>query len=271
MVKESDIKWSKYSIYEGPFFHGTAGYKLPANPDKSDLIMRVITATEGGRWNAINMYDRCILTVGLIQWCEGGQYSVSDMLAVTLARNVSDVAKLPMRLLMEENGIEFRRNARGRQRFHFADERGEVDRTEEQQQLFLLHSDGKQGSWDDASKAYAKRWAAAFATLYEDTEAIKAQRDYTVPRLMGFALPYARDWLDRAPNSDLGAAFVCAFLSFAANNPKHANNHLKLAVEASKVTPYSLNWLVDVLRQLTFGPKISIYPKRYDAIRPVLE
>src|SRR5512138_1105983 len=86
MPKPEDIKWSSYQTFEGPFFIGTQGFKLPEQPTFNDRILAVITATEGGHWNAINMYDRCIMTVGLIQWCEAGQYSVSDMLGALEAK-----------------------------------------------------------------------------------------------------------------------------------------------------------------------------------------
>lgn len=268
MVSVEQIKWAPYNIFEGPFFIGTA----PVRSDGSELsehILATITATEGGRWNAINMYDKCICTVGAIQWCEGGQYSVSDMLGVVRERDASLLN--PLAGVMREANVTFAKNARGRWRFFFQDGRGEVDRVEEQRQLFLLHSTGQKGSWDDESKAYAKRWAAALATLFEAPEAIAAQRAYTVPRLFSFALPAARAWLDKAPSTPVGKAFVCAFLSYAANNPKWANESLAKALGSPDGDAWSPEWLAGILRELTFHPKITIYPTRYNAIRPVLE
>lgn len=269
MVEKSQIKWASYSIYEGPFFHGTAKFELPPTPTESDRIMAVITATEGGRWNAINMYDKCICTVGLIQWCEGGQYSVSDMLGATVGR--SEHLLDPIRPMLEASAAEFKRNSRGRWRFHFKDDRGEVDRTVEQQRLFLA-CDGRKGSWDDFARDHAKGWAAALSSVYEQPAAIAAQRDFTVPKLKLFALPFARAFVDTAPGTPVGRAFVAAFLSFAANNPKWAATSLQNAVEENRTTDYmSIGWLVTVLRHLTFDPQIAIYPQRYNAIRPVLE
>ena len=34
---------------------------------------------------------------------------------------------------------------------------------------------------------------------------------------------------------------------------------------------WSEEWCVSLIKQLTFGPKIGIYPRRYEAIRPVVE
>lgn len=268
-ITPSQIKWSAYSVYEGPFFIAGPRFKLPATPTDNDRILAVITATEGGSWAAINMYDRCICTVGLIQWCEAGQFSVSDMLGYTFERE--PILLDPLALAMAQSGVTLRKNARGRWRFFFEDARGEVDRRDEQQQLFLA-CDGRKGSWTAEAKTHAKIWAAALASVYEQPSAIAAQRDFTVPRLRAFALPYARSILAQAPETNVGDAFEAAYLSFAANNPTWANTSLKNAIEGDAGEPtWTVSWLALVLKHLTFDPKVAIYPHRYNAIRPVLE
>lgn len=270
MVTQEQISWSNYDVYEGPFFRGTARYKPAVAPTLNDLILEVITATEGGAWNAINMYDRCICTVGLIQWCEGGQYSVSDMLGV-LAERGSGLD--PLGSVMQDARVNFRRNARGKWRFHFNDKRGEVDTLEEQRAMFFGGASGKKGDWQSFERGFAKNWAAALATVYESPEAIASQRDYTVPRLYGFAVHLARSWLDRpeAKTTQIGQAFTCAYLSFAANNPRRAGEALGNAATSWTDEPWTIDWLVHVLRHLTFDSGVTIYPHRYNAIRPVLE
>ena len=270
MIKESDIRWSNYSVYEGPFYIGASKFKLPAEPSFEDKILAVITATEGGSWNAINMYDRCICTVGLIQWCEGGQFSVSDMLGVVHDRDANLLS--PLAPVMNEHDVLFSKTARGKWRFHFMrDKVNEIDTAEEQKKLFLLNSNGTKGSWDKDSIAHAKRWAAAMASVFEQPEAIHAQRDFTVPRLMSFALPQARALINMKPSSVVGQAFTCAYLSFAANNPKRAADSLAAAQSSWKGEILNLPWLVHVLEKLTFHSGVTIYPHRYNAIRPVLE
>ena len=171
-----------------------------------------------------------------------------------------------------DSGVVFKKNAKGRYRFFFEDERGEVDRNQEQQQLFLLRSNGKKGTWDEPSKQYAKEWAAAISTVWENPTAQRVQLDYTANRLGGFNLPYARSLFSSAPNTDIGLAFKAAYSSFAANNPTWANRHLQQAIINMTVsTPWSIDWLIGVLKELTFGPGVTIYPHRYSAIRPVVE
>jgi peptidoglycan hydrolase-like protein with peptidoglycan-binding domain len=178
----------------------------------------------------------------------------------------------PITPAIRTSGALFKRNARGKWRFHFTDARGEVDRIEEQRQLFLLNSTGRKGTWDDRSRAHARTWAAGLATVFENPTAIQLQRDFTVPRLYNFALPYAKRQLDAAPQTPIGNAFTCAFLSFAANNPTRAEQALRTAMQAWGPQPaYTREWLVAVLERLTFQSGITIYPHRYNAIRPVLE
>jgi hypothetical protein len=146
---------------------------------------------------------------------------------------------------------------------------GEVDTLQEQQQFFL-NCDGLKGSWTPEACEYAKKWAAAVATVWEQPGAQVVQVDYTAKRLKGFLLPEARKVYDAAPETGTGQAFRAAYLSFAANNPTWANSSLRKGLATTK-EPWSHGWLEDVLQALTFASGVTIYPHRYNAIRPVLE
>ena len=270
MVTAAEIGWGKYRQFEGPFYRGKYGYALPNKPSEADLQLCVITATEGGHYDAWNGYDVCGWTSGLIQWCERGQYSVSDMLG--------EVAKADRFLLqsvdqeLEHENLEFKPNAKGRYRFFFMDSRGEVDSQVEQQQLFYVHGDGTQGSWDDVTKRRGAAWAAAISTVWENAEAQRIQNAYTAARLGGFVTSSAKAVFGSMPSTDLARGLYAAYLSFAANNPAWASKSLQTAIsQHPELAPWSYDWAVAVLQQMTFGPGIAIYPHRYDAIRPVLE
>ena len=126
-VNVSQIGWSGYLQFEGPFFRGhpSAKYIEPADPTWNDKVLSTITSTEGGNFAAYNGYDRCISTSGLIQWCEAGMYAVSDMLGVAAGRGLSAISELDEALAAAN--VEFKKNAKGNWRFFFKDERGEVD------------------------------------------------------------------------------------------------------------------------------------------------
>lgn len=275
-ISPEQIGWSHYLEYEGAFWRGSQKYQTPDDPDWDSKVLSVITATEGGTFDAYNGYDRCISTSGLVQWCEANQYSVSDMLGVVADRGLSALDELGPAL--EASRAEFKKNNRGRWRFFFVDQRaddGEVDRLREQQQLFLLTSDGRRGTWNSESTHHAKIWAAAISSVWTHEDAQQAQMDYTVPKLMDFVTAPAKAILfgPNTPSDNEGwvGAVRAGYLSFAANLPAVASTHLQRAVQASKNEPFSEGWCVSILKQLTFGPQIAIYPKRYNAIRPVLE
>lgn len=270
MVAVNEIGWGKYRQYEGPFYKGKFGYSLPPNPQPEDLQMAVITATEGGHFDAWNGYDVCGWTSGLIQWCERNQYSVSDMLGEVAV--VDDDLLYGVDQMAKDNGLKFERNAKNRFRFKFLDSRGEVDSQKEQQQLFYLDGNGMHGSWNSANTQYAKRWAAAISSVWENPLARDVQVRYTVRRLSGFLMPLAKSVFSSMPSTDLARGLYAAYLSFAANNPTWANNSLSHAIKNNlQLTPWSLDWVITILRTLTFNPGVAIYPHRYNSIRPVLE
>lgn len=271
MTASADIAWGRYQAYEGPFFRGTARFAMPANPTENHRRMAVLTATEGGKADAINMYDRCIVSVGFIQFCEAKYFLTSGLLGA-IAEADPDLLQ-PLSPALGISGAEFVKTPRGRWRFQFKDARGEVDTGQEQQQLFLLNSNGQRGSWDEDSRAHAKLWAASLSNMLSQPAAIETQVNYVAARMTMFAMPEAKQILfkDPATNDGWVGAMRAGFLSFAGNLPAVANKHLKIALQKAPGAKWSEEWCVHILKELTFGPKIAIYPRRYNAIRPVLE
>jgi hypothetical protein len=142
MVTLGQIGWGSYLQYEGPWFRGT--HKLPTvlpSASYEKKVVQVITSTEGGAFDAVNMYDRMIMTNGLIQWGDAGQYSVCDMLGT--AFEVAPSCLQSVIDLVRTRGYSFRKNAAGKWRFFLnADE---VDTIREQQALYLGGSSGLRG------------------------------------------------------------------------------------------------------------------------------
>lgn len=274
-IAPSQIGWSSYLQYEGAYFGGVHKYVIPSNPSWDEKILATVTATEGQHFDAVNAYDRCIVSLGVIQFCEAGMYSDSDMLGVVAKADPSLINTYLGPALAASNA-SFKPNAKGNWRFFFNDERGEVDTSILQKQLFLLNSNGLKGTWDDASKEHTKLWAACLASIWENPVAQQAQIDFTVPKLRTwFTQPAAHETLfgSQTPQDNEGwnGAVRAGFLSFAANNPTIAATQLAKAVAAAQAAPWTPDWCTDILKQLTFGPQIAIYPARYNAIRPVLE
>jgi hypothetical protein len=276
MGSVDEVKWGSYRDTEGPLYKGpveaNAG-TMPVNTD-SDRIVYCTMSVESGNYAAVNMYDRGLVSLGLIQFIEGmGQFSVSGLLGALALRDRGLLQ--PLDDYCRELGVYFVNlgiNGKPLWRFRYKDARGTVDTTEEQVKLFYLNASGQKGGWDPPSVAYAKRWALVFGSLWSNSTAQSVQRAYTADRLLGFATAYSRPVLASAPATAQGGVFRAAYLSFAVNNPKWASDALKAAVaDQGNLTPWSTDWVIHMLKYLTFNPKVSFYPARYQALRPALE
>lgn len=269
MLTADQIGWGSYSAWEGPFFRGIQAWKEPATPTEDDRWLSVITATEGGTWDAVNMYDSCIVTVGLIQWCERGMFGVSQMLAAVHKYDESALSVLPCPWQVQGG------------KFRFLDPRGGLVDTEEKMRYVYLGGQcnpktvasdlGRKGTWTHEQKGYARTWAASFANVFRSERAREAQLVYTAGRLMGFFTPRARATLWDGTEGATQRMMRAAYLSFAANMPAWAD--ATLAEVAPKPGPpkWSAEWCRKVLAALTFSRRVAIYPHRYNRIRPTLE
>jgi hypothetical protein len=268
MVKTSDIWWGSYMNYEGPWFTGRQKLAEVAPDASFDYkVLQVITATEGGAFDAVNMYDRCIMTVGLIQWCDAGQFSVCDMLGKVAEHNME--ALDPMTKYAANFGYTFDHVGSTKWRFMRGD--NVVDTIPEQRQLYLGGASGEKGGWTDETKAVARGWAAAMAGVFQHEDAKDAQAEFTLSRLGIFAFNNSKKILfgaDADSSNPIVQAAQAIYTSFAANLPAVADKQIALVNHDDK---WSKPWLIRLCRQLTFGPGIAIYPHRYNMIRPQVE
>jgi hypothetical protein len=269
-ITKNQIKWGKYKDYEGPYFLGSRKLLLPDNPGNDLKVLDVVTQTEGGAPDAVNMYDSCIMSTGYLQFCEAAYYLTSKLLG-NIASYDKDLLK-PLEPILTASNAEFTTDHKGRWRFKFRDARGFVDEKIEQKQLFLFNSTGHLKSWDDESKKRAILWAVCMANTLTQREADIKQMQYTAPRLKWFVTKEAKSILwDSSPDKGWVAAMRAGFLSYSTNIPAVAAKHLAIAVHNSNSQKWSKDWCIDIFKELTFGPKIAIYPDRYNKIRPALE
>jgi hypothetical protein len=270
MTSLSDVKWGSYREYEGPYYHGSRKLVLPQSPTPGHILLDIVTSTEGGSPDAVNGYDRCIMSVGYIQWCEAGYYLTSRLLGHIASRDPSLLE--PLGSALSASGSEFVQVSPGKWRFRFLDSRGEVDLRAEQTQLFLGTSDGTRGSWDDQSRSLAKLWVTCFANVLIQDAADALQVEYTAARMKSFATQDASNILnDGSPDIGWPGALKAAFYSFAANNPLLAARSLLRVTSISSFPRWSQDWCIEALREMTFGPGITIYPGRYNKIRSPIE
>ena len=271
-IHTSTIKWGSYGPYEGPWYSGSIKYKLPVNPTKDDLLIEVVTATEGGCYDMINMYDRCVISVGLIQLCEA-KYFLTTKLLNKIATEVSPVIiTIALREALERSDAEFKKNDRNLYRFF---QHGiEVTTVEQQKELFLSSS-GLKREWTFEQKHHAMTWAANMSNLLRNEASFAVQRKFCASVLNGVVMPRAKKTLfsdeDMFPSEGWPGAVRAVYMSFAANLPETADNNLQIAVDKSNFHKYTKSWCIEIMQQLTFGPEIKIYSERYDKLVPVIE
>lgn len=269
MVDVEDIKWGKYRQYEGPYYLGTQKFKLPTHVTDPARQVAVVTATEGGTYDAYNGYDVCIASSGLIQMCEKGMFGVSSLLGAVVDERGRAALGGEFATVLDETGYAFRTTSATKYRFLHEGE--VVDSLEEQQALFLKNSKGTKGTWDADSKEWAKRWAVAISSVWEDPENQAVQMRWIAKKLHRFCMPYAKKVLGALPLTPLSRAFIAAYYSYTANNPTWAVQSLKYAIEEQGADLNTTDGVIIALRELTFHKGITIYPHRYKKIRPVIE
>lgn len=270
-----DVYWGSYLGYEGPWARGVQRFSLSATPSEEERLIAVITATEGGTYDAVNMYDVCLWTVGLIQWCNRApQRSVDSLLGAVAAKPLGDKALEPLRSLAAKRGYSLGATSiGGRPSFAFHKDGAPVTTVAQQRALYFLNASGEKGSWDAPSKAWARDWLCASAAVWESPVARTAQLEYTAARLRSFAVGAGLVLLKAAPATGIGRAWTAMYLSFAANNPAKAAAAVEYAQRtcAGQLSPWTQPWLAHMAYALTTHPGIAIYPIRYNAIRPVIE
>lgn len=267
------ISWGSYLDYEGPFYRGGIKFVAPTSPDFLDKCLLTLTATEGGAYDAVNMYDRCILSVGLIQWCEAfPQCSVSTILGKCAE---ADQFMFSAKMRQFPGSAEFKKNGAGIWRFYWKGV--EVTNQAMQQGLFFGKPGlGKKGTWDTEDKAYAKNVAGWFANFWDVPLFQRVQATFTKAKIPNFAMKEAKEILfsDSSIKAQEGwqGALRAAFYSFAGNIPVVANSSMKKA--AANPEWATADWADRFrigLQAMTFSPGITIYPGRYNKIAPVLK
>jgi hypothetical protein len=271
MIAAKDVRFLGYKNWRGPFWRGSAPFDLPTNPSEIDVIMDVISKTEGRYHDSYNGYDSCRMTISPIQVCERGQYTGSGLLGHLMGvRGDRDIIK-PVEEFGKEHGFVFMPDHKKRWRFHFLDDRGSVDRDSELTQLVWRNSSGKKDDWAFEDREYAKGFAAAVINVMRDPRGHRAQRDWLGKRVKKYAFKHAAKLVKEAPDTPVGKALVAGLLSFCINNPSWAAKHCQIADENWQGARWTEDWLVHVMRQCTFGPRVAIYPHRWDAIRGPME
>lgn len=269
-VSVDSISWGSYASYEGPYFKGRWKFDLPVNPDFWDLVLNVVSITEGGCYDLINAYDSCIISISACQLCD--RFMLSTRLLGEVAEKLgSEAVTGPLSDALKSSNATFKKTDKHGWRFVFLDDRGIVNSTNMQRELYFKGT-GLKNSWTSFQKIHAKTWAAGIANVWNDERARRVQYDFLKSRVSSFVLPESkRDILDRHGPEPWTSVAKAAFVSFSSNIPLVATKMYKQYLTKVNAEFGTEEWTVGLIAELTWGPDVKIYPSRYDKIRPVLE
>ena len=272
-----NIRWGSYGNYEGPVFYGQYRFKLSKNPSIEEKIVYAMSSTEGNAYDAINAYDKCIMTVGIIQWCDKFHlmtqmlgYIVERLGKDVILKHVNDM-HIPALL---GSDITFNKNANGSWRWYLNNV--ECSTPKLLRALYYAGGTGIKGSWTKHQKLVAKSWVVALARVWDNPQARALQTIYTASKLNLFVMKDARDILHLNDDNwnDWVGAVKTFYLSYAANNPKEANRLVKLAFQQLKeknIKKWSKNWCLYIIQTLVLKSKFKIWPDRYNRSRDEIE
>jgi hypothetical protein len=272
IIDSSKVSWGSYSSWEGPVYWGTIPYgPVTKNDTFAKKLMGVLSSTEGGHYDACNLYDRCILTVGIVQWCEAApQCSVSDMLTLC---DEADHDKLDEYLEHIAEGLTIVKDDHGVGRLQLGAQR--IDNTSAQRGLFLGGSTGLKGQWTAPQIATAKKVCAVMASIWQEPEFQAAQLNFTVPKLIEV---YGRSFgsgprhmFDEGFSTEgFAGAMRAIYISYSANLPAVAANIF------NRVFPNGLSGndeadCIAMSKAMATTSGVGIWPRRYEMIRPTVE
>lgn len=275
LITPANVIWTSYKLREGPTFFGKKHYELPKDATIRDKFLKIVATAEGSHFDAVNMYDRAVVSLGILQWSEVGAFNASRLLGTVCTKLGTRPVMSALRPALELCDASFSQTARGPWRFFVSGT--EVATAEQYQQLFLGCS-GLRGAWGEPTsdqRARARLWASCFANIWHDNAACAIQVQLASSELINYAFSDARKIMfgDVAEVMSRGwaGATRALYLMYAVNLPSVARNSLLSAINKTIAEKWSRDWCVDVIRELVFAPKIAIYPQRYSAVKNVTE
>ncbi|GAG18701.1 unnamed protein product, partial [marine sediment metagenome] len=233
MTEVVKIGWGGYADYEGPYFWGKQKYVYAESARcVGDKVTAVVTATEGGTYDAYNGYDVCRSTPGLIQFCDK-VYNASRMLGWAISEGCITEEFVTMHANMHmdgDTGVSFRLRGHPKEaRYCIFGEPVITDAM--QQAVFFLGASGHKGSFSAHQREHAKNWARGQVGLWGSRSMQFAQRMYVSKQIMGARYitralkPVIQRWL--ASDNPYEQAAAAVYTSYAANSPRRASQALR--------------------------------------------
>lgn len=252
---------------------GRLKFTPPENPSFTEKLLAVTVSAEGGTYDAINMWDTGICSVGLIQFIDvAPQFGVCNLLGAVADSCGIESVVLPLDEALKMSGASFKRNNLGQWRFFLGS--SEVKTAEQQKQLYFCGSNSL-GTVSAEAKLRARTWAAGLASIWQNENARQVQVDFTLPKLNSFSFGDGRKILleDPAETSLEGwpGAVKAFYMAYAVNLPTRASQMVAQAAKTSTYTKWSPEWCLDVMYTFLAYGNVGVWKERYNSKRPWLE
>ena len=273
MITLSQVKWTNYRNFEGPVFVGNM--PVPGASLDSPFhakVLAITAAAEGGGFNATQMWDSGLLSVGAIQFIDAGTFNVCNMLG-----EVAD--KCGLHLLLEKlkpaldmcNAMFFK-TPEGKWRF--SHNGVTVNSAAAQKMLYFGDVAGNtKGTFNDAKRLRAKTWVVCMANVWDIPGATDVQMEFTLRNLKsGFVWGTLRSELFSEGVSEDGyvGATKAMLLAYAVNAPAVVVKMYDAARNNGK-QKFSPEWCLEVLRHVVVNGNIDVWKSRWGAKLPYIE
>lgn len=232
-ISPDRISWAAYGGFEGPVYYGDKPRPTPLDGNSTWRLQAVdvtCTVESGtGTYNAVNMYDAGVCSVGMLQFSEAaGGFAVSDLLGRIQVECPEAFRELYP--ILTDTGYRFGRldtvgvDAK-LHRFFLADtsEITPVLTARASREMFFGSPDvGKIGTWTPAAKERARAWATGLASVLIHPDAQNTQLNFARDKVFGY-IPTHRstflaDLYSRKTSTEVDFLRVL-LASFAVNSP----------------------------------------------------
>ncbi len=261
------IKWGSYREFEGPYHFGNKRFLLNEKSDLLEKLIFITSATEGGTFNAVNMYDSCILTLGMIQYCEKVGL-VTRMLggcaSINFEKTNNFLKKLPIPLTINDIG----------NKWVLKDDDGKLINTpNEMRRVYFNNSSGLKDGWSQSQKDFSIEVCKVFSEILSDDDMITGQLNFTKTRLLSFISPKSRVIIfNNMSDNGWEGALKALFTSYSMNLPAVADRMLQKTMSENKWDKMSdKEKFMELSYNMIFNSNVDIWPHRYEKIKPHLE
>lgn len=273
MISITQVKWNKYHNFEGPVFAGnmpvpSAGRDAPFHAK----VLAITAAAEGGGFNATQMWDSGLLSVGAIQFIDAGSFNVCNMLGEVAERCGLDILLDRLKPALDMCNATFAKGADGKWRFRL---NGVVVNTAAlQKQLYFGDAHGNAlGSYTDAKRLLTKTWVVCMANVWDIPGATDVQMEFTLRNLKsGFVWGNLKSELFAPGVSDDGylGATKAMLLAYAVNAPAVVVKMYDSGKSNGK-EKFSAAWCLELLRHVVMNGGIDVWKARWGAKLPYIE